>query len=268
MSDIRATFGLTTEPCTREIPLDRPLNLPPYEAALDGLIGTIQRRQSAALIAPAGTGKTQLLRALVERLPEARNRCHYAKVTDLSKRDMCKEISYAVGCKAAGSYNWLVRNLQEYFTAQFDVDGVRPVVILDEAHDMRPDVLGILRVLTNFEMDSRLVVSFVLSGQPPLSSMLGKPSLEAVARRIAYYARLRTLSRAETARYVEHRCVVAGATDAPFSPAALEAVHEISTGNMRAIDRLVSTSMRLAAADDDDLVDTPHVVDARRTLWP
>ena len=37
--------------------------------------------------------------------------------------------------------------------------------MLDEAHDIRPDVLGILRVLTNFKWDSRLVVSFVLANQ-------------------------------------------------------------------------------------------------------
>ena len=48
-------------------------------------------------------------------------------------------------------------------------ESLRPVIILDEAHDMRPEVLAILRVLTNFEMDSKLVVSIVLAGQPRLT---------------------------------------------------------------------------------------------------
>jgi type II secretory pathway predicted ATPase ExeA len=53
-------------------------------------------------------------------------------------------------------------------TTLVDQDSLRPVIVIDEAHDMRPDVLAVLRVLTNFEMDSKLVVSLVLCGQPPL----------------------------------------------------------------------------------------------------
>ena len=57
-----------------------------YERPLKHLFGTLDKRMSAALIAPAGTGKTMLLRALMARLPQARYRVHYVKVTDLSKR--------------------------------------------------------------------------------------------------------------------------------------------------------------------------------------
>jgi general secretion pathway protein A len=268
MNEIRAYFGFTAEPCTREIRVDHHFRLQPYDEALEALLDTVQRRQSAALIAPAGTGKSQLLRALVDRLPEARYRVRYVKVTDLSKRDMCREIACALGCEPKGSYNWLVRVVQDHFANHFDVDGVRPVLILDEAHDMRPDVLGLLRVLTNYDMDSRLVLSVVLAGQPELAAMLRKPQLEAIARRIAHYATLRTLSRDETARYVEHRCVVAGATELPFDGASLDAVYEIGGGNLRATDRLVSKALHLAAKADAKVVDTTHVVNARRNLWP
>src|SRR6266545_4693009 len=46
----------------------------------------------------------------------------------------------------------LVRRLQEHFLAATDTDGVRPVLVVDDSHDIRPDVLGLLRVLTNFDM--------------------------------------------------------------------------------------------------------------------
>jgi general secretion pathway protein A len=66
----------------------------------------------------------------------------------------------------------LVRRLQECFLTNTSQDGVRPVLVLDEAHDLRPDVLDMLRILTNFEMDSRLVVSVLIAGQTPLRDML------------------------------------------------------------------------------------------------
>ena len=50
---------------------------------------------------------------MIARLPEARYRTHYVKVTGLSKRDMCREIACAVGASPAGTYPALVRNLQD-----------------------------------------------------------------------------------------------------------------------------------------------------------
>jgi general secretion pathway protein A len=265
--DIRATWGLHSLPCTREIAVKHHFHLPFYDEALDALRTVVEQRQSAALIAPSGTGKTQLLRALTESLPEARYRVRYVKITDLSKRDICREIARAIGVEPAGSYPGLVRRVQERYAATLDTDGVRPVLLLDEAHDFRPDVLGVFRILTNFEMDSRLVLSVVLAGQPELAVMLRRDSLEAVARRLAHVATLRLLSREETSRYVAHRCTVAGATALPFDERALDAIYEIGKGNLRATDRLVVKGLEMAARVTSPVVDATHVIEARRVLW-
>ena len=130
--------------------------LDPQAQVAAALAEAVHERMSAALIAPAGTGKTVALRMLVAALPETRFQVHYVKVTGLSKRDLCKEIAVACGLSPTGIYPALVRKLQDAFAPS---DGMRPVILLDEAHDLRPESLAMLRVLTNFEMDSRLVVS-------------------------------------------------------------------------------------------------------------
>ncbi len=267
MDDIRPRFGLHTLPCTREIAVADHIAIASYDEALRGLLHAVQQRQSAALIAPAGTGKSNVLRALMARLPETLYRTHYVKVTGLSKRDMCREIAAAVGAEPAGSYPWLVRRLQERFDAA-DTDGLRPVLLLDEAHELRPDVLGMLRILTNFDVDSRLVLSVVLAGQPPLTRLLRRPDLDAVARRLVYYARLRTLTRDETRQYLRHRLQVAGASSLPFDDRALDAIYDVGAGNLRATDRLALRALELAAKADHDVVGTEHVAGARATLWP
>jgi general secretion pathway protein A len=242
--------------------------MPQFAEALDGLEGSVHKRMSAALIAPAGTGKSNVLRALVARLPEARYRCHYVKVTGLSRRDMCREIALAMNVAPAGAYNALVRRIQDRLIGAVDTDGLRPVLLLDEAHDLRPDVVGMLAPLTNFEMDSRLVLSVVLAGQPPLGALLRRPELEGVARRFAHFAVLRLLSRDETAAYVAHRCAVAGAATSPFDQGALDAIYEIGRGNLRATDQLALKALEIAAGRDASAVGAAQIVDARRTLWP
>ena len=266
--DLRARYGFHIDPFTREIRVEHHFPLPQFAEAKAGLLGAVERRMSAGLIAPAGYGKTNLLRGVVEGLPEARYRTHYVKVTGLAKRDMCREIAQAMSVQPSGAYNALVRRIQDKVLEAADTDGLRPVLILDEAQDLRPDVLGMLAPLTNFDMDSRLVLSVILAGQPPLATMLRRPELEGIARRIAHYATLRPLSRDETAAYVAHRCTVAGATTNPFDQGADDAIYEIGRGNLRATDRLALKALELAAAKDAGAVDHVHVVDARRLLWP
>lgn len=261
-------FGFHTLPFTRELPIEHRLELPLFEQALTGLRRVVEQRMSGALIAPAGTGKTVLLRALVAALPEARYQTHYLKVTGLSKRDMCREIATAVGAPAAGSYPLLVRRIQERFSACAETEGLRLVVIVDEAHDLRPEVLAMLRLLTNFEMDSRLVVSLVLAGQLHLRTLLRRDELEDIARRFAHYATLRALSREETERYLEYRCTLAGATTCPFDEGAREALYEIGRGNLRATDRLALKALECAHDAAQEVAGTTHVIEARKVLWP
>jgi general secretion pathway protein A len=266
--DLKSTFGFHTIPFTRELGTDDAFALPLYEQARDGLLRAIDKRMSAALISPAGTGKTTVLRGVIARLPEARYRVHYVKCTSLSKRDMCREIARACAIPLAGSYPMLVHRLQERFETDLADQGHRPVLVLDEAHDLRPDVLAMLRVLTNFQMDSRLVLSIVLAGQPDLGKMLGRDDQDAIARRIAHYATLRSLSRDEIGSYVAHRCSIAGARQTPFDASALDALFEIGRGNLRATDNLALEALEMAARAKLPVVSAQYLAAARKVLWP
>ncbi|MBN1444375.1 MAG: AAA family ATPase [Planctomycetes bacterium] len=269
MKDWRSRFGFHTTPFTREIAVRERYKADFLEEAILALARVATDRMSGALIAPAGAGKTAVLRALVEEhLPEARYRVHYVKVSDLSKRDMCREIAFAAGVPPAGAYNYLIRNLQDRYLAFSESDGLRPVLLIDDAHELRPDVLGVLRVLTNFEMDSRLVLSIILSGQPPLRDLLRRGDLEDVAKRLVHYATLRLLSRPETEAYVAHRSSAAGAITVPFDATAIDAIFEIGHGNLRATDTLAMKALEVAHQQSAATVDHNHVINARKVLWP
>ena len=268
MIDLRSAFHFHQTPFTREIRPQDLFRLPFFDEAVEGLRRCVEARMSGALIAPAGTGKTVLLRCLTAALPEARFQVRYVKITDLSKRDLCREIALTCGAPPAGSYNALVRRLQERFEQAVHVDGRRPVLLLDEAHDLRLDSLAIVRLLTNFEMDSRLILSVVLCGQLRLKALLDRDDQEAVARRIYHYATLRLFSRDEIAQYVTHRCTLAGAPTVPFDAGALESLFEISRGNLRAADVLALKALERAALAKVSTVGAQQIIEARKDLWP
>ncbi|MCP5066333.1 MAG: hypothetical protein GY946_07165, partial [bacterium] len=68
-TDLRSRFGFHSLPFTREIRVEDRFMHAIYEQPLKRLFGTLDKRMSAAIIAPAGTGKTMLLRTLMARLP-------------------------------------------------------------------------------------------------------------------------------------------------------------------------------------------------------
>jgi len=266
--DVRSHFGLHATPFTRELDIGKRWRHPQYEEVRVDLRGVVEQRQSGALIAPAGTGKTALLRGLVAELPEARYRVHYVKVTDLSKRDLCREVALALGCEPAGFFGALVAKVQGRCQALLEQDSLRPVLIIDEAHEIRPHVLGVLRVLTNFEMDSKLVISVLLVGQPPLRELLRREELEAVSRRLSHYAILRLLSRDESRAYVQHRLDIVGARQALFDDQAYDAIYEAAQGNLRATDCLALKALEEAARLTLPIVGAELVVRARQKVWP
>lgn len=266
--NFNAHFGLRRTPFTRELPIAETFTHPDRDELVEALVRVVDQRMSAALIGPAGLGKTVVMRELMRRLPDVRYRVHYVNVTSLSKRDMCREIARTLDLAPAGTYPRLVLSIQQAVEARTNDDGVRTVLILDDAHEIRPDVLAILKTLTNFDMDSRLLLSVILVGQPGLAKLLRRPELEDVAQRLTWYGRLRPLSREETRAYIEHRCTVAGATTPPFDARALDALYEMGRGNPRALDHLARRSMEVAHLADEATVGSQHVLAARATLQP
>ncbi len=261
-------FSFHTTPFTREIETKNRFQLEDNEKHLEYLRRVLEKKMSAAVVAPAGTGKTMLLRTLADSLPETRYHISYLKVTSLSKRDLCREISKALGLKQAGNYPTLVRRIQDRFSSTLEIDGRKPILIFDETQDIQADVLGILNILTNFEMDSKLVVGIILAGQPRLKELLRQARLESVARRMAHFVTLKLLSPSQHARYIKHRCIIAGCSSAPFDEDSVRTLYELTQGNLRATDYLCLKSLEVAHDYDTNCITANHVLEARSLLWP
>jgi len=262
-TSIHDVFDMRNLPFTRELLLKHCYEHPQFDEVIRDTTDAIKDRMSAVITAVPGTGKTVVARRVVAELPAARYRIHEIKVNHLSKRDFCRELATAMGARPAGHTAALVRSLQERCRHTMDSESIRPVIIIDEAQDIRPDVLSLLKLITNFDMDSQLIVSIVLIGHPKLRKLLSHPDLEDVARRIARYSSLRLLTREETSEYIQHRLRIVGAKDDLFDRQALDTIFECSQGNLRAIDRIALESIRQAAQAGKSVIGINHVMKAR-----
>ncbi|MDE2306045.1 MAG: AAA family ATPase [Gammaproteobacteria bacterium] len=127
--------------------------------------------------------------------------------------------------------------------------GRRTLLILDEAQNLSPEVLEELRLLSNVNSESDLVLQILLVGQPELRTTLMRPELRQFAQRISVDYHLRPLDREETGAYVRHRLAVAGGDLKLFPEEAIGLIHRCSGGVPRLVNQLCDMAMVYAFAE-------------------
>jgi general secretion pathway protein A len=140
------------------------------------------------------------------------------------------------------------------------------LLIVDEAHHLRPDVLALVPLLANFGWDATGRLAVLLAGQAGLRQILRLSHLEALAQRITVRFALRGFDRDATRLYLDHRLKLAGLNRPLFTAPAYEALFDASQGVMRRIDTLAHHALAAAASSRAKLVDAEHVVEAAEEL--
>ncbi len=188
------------------------------------------------LTGEVGTGKTTLCRLLLEQLPE-NTRVALVLNPKLSPIELlesiCDELHLAIVDKK-GSLKGLVDTLNAYLLDAY-AQGLRVVLIVDEAQNLSTESLEQVRLLTNLETPTQKLLQIILLGQPELREKLADTELRQLAQRITARYHLTPLDRDESEAYVRHRLAVAGCVRSPFSRLALRALYARSGGVPRLI---------------------------------
>jgi general secretion pathway protein A len=197
------------------------------------------------LTGEVGTGKTTVLRSLLQQLPP---HCDVALILNPRVTPaefllaICDELHVHVPEPAAGSVKALVDLLTHYLLDAHS-RGRRIVLMVDEAQNLDTDVLEQVRLLTNLETATQKLLQIILIGQPELRAVLAKPELRQLAQRVTGRYHLEALRRNETLAYIRHRSRVAGATRDLFTPGALREIHRLSGGVPRIINVIADRAL-------------------------
>ena len=176
--------------------------------------------------------------------------------------DFYKTVSWEMGLVVERSRASLFRQIRNEVTRLVCETRCRPVLIVDEAHHLRPEVLEDLRLLTNYNMDAENRLCLLLLGQTELRRRLSMAVHEALAQRIVVRYHMPPLSRDEIAPYIQHRLRRAGTELSLFEPAAHEALFQATGGLPRKINLLAHHSLLATAIARAKSVSAEHVQEA------
>ncbi len=214
-----------------------------HEEALEQLQFAVEEMELALLTGEVGSGKTLVSRALVDRLGD---RYEVGMILNprLSPAQFLRATALELGVAQPRSQ---VASLLDQIQArllELDLAGRAAVLIVDEAHLIpRAATFEEIRLLTNFQLDDRNLISIVLVGQSELRERLRHRAYRALVQRIGADFQLRPLTLAEAAGYVAHRLRVAGAARPIFSAAAVERLHAASGGVPRVLNHLATQAL-------------------------
>ena len=197
------------------------------------------------LTGEVGTGKTTVLRSLLQQLPP---HCDVALILNPRVTPaefllcICDELHVRVPPPSVSSVKTLV-DLLTHFLLDAHGRGRRIVLMVDEAQNLAADVLEQVRLLTNLETATQKLLQIILIGQPELRAVLSQPELRQLAQRVTGRYHLESLRREQTLAYIRHRLRVAGATRDLFTPGAQRELHRLSDGVPRIINVIADRAL-------------------------
>jgi general secretion pathway protein A len=201
--------------------------------------GVRRHKGFVVLTGEVGTGKTLLIRSLLELL--RLNNVNYAYVFN-SRLEPMEFLQYIAGdfrLPVSGkTKSELLLELSSFVISRFQ-KGLTTVLVVDEAHHLSTDVLEEIRLLTNLETTQEKLLQILLVGQPELDEKLDSVDLRQLKQRIALRSQLQPLELGETYGYIRKRMQVAGNTD-PDSVFPMDTVLEIHR-HSGGIPRLINT---------------------------
>ena len=184
-----------------------------------------------ALTGEVGTGKTTMVRCLLEQLPEDVDIAVLFNPR-LNARELlaslCDELLIPHPDSKA-TIKELIDRLNHHLL-DTHARGRRTVALIDEAQNLSLEVLEQIRLLTNLETNESKLLQIILVGQPELRDLLDTENMRQLAQRITARYHLQPLSRQDTAAYIRHRLAVCGAQEPIFTAAALAHVYRLSGG--------------------------------------
>jgi general secretion pathway protein A len=257
--ELMSHFSLSAMPFDKEITTSQLLELPTNKKAMGSLRLLVETRGIGLLTGKSGSGKSCLLRKLLDELNTSLYKPLYLCHTSVGLTEFYSHLCVALGLEPAGRKATMFRMIKDRLFQLHRQSKIHPVLVIDEAQLLPNEVLADLRLLTNFEVDSTNALTILLCGQESLSQKFGLTILESLANSITISVLTEGLPKEETCSYIEARITTCGGNSGLFTKNALTLIHQSSMGIFRSIGTIATASMHRAMITDSATVETEHV---------
>src|SRR5436305_15188522 len=191
-------FGFTHPPFQRPLAADQLFRPQGLEELHSRLRTHLDSRAIGLRTGEPGSGKSTALRRLRDDLHPDQVRAVYLHDTLVNPADFCRQLAVELGLQPQWSRAMTFRLIQQEIQRLVQERHLTVLLVVDEAHHLRPDVLALFPLLANFDWDSTGRLALLLAGQSGLRPRLQMAHLEGLAQRITIRFALRGFDRDTT----------------------------------------------------------------------
>jgi len=201
-----ALYGLKWNPFSPDIPIESCQ----VSQSLENFFWRVENLTHAGgfamITGDPGLGKSVALRLLDRRLSKL-TELTVGKITrpQSSMADFYREVGEVFGLQLSPANRWRgTKLLRERWRQHIDTTLKHAVLLIDEAQEMKPQVLNELRLLCSTDLDSRTLLTVVLSGDGRLQEKLRSIELLPLGSRIRVRETLKTNAPLELESLLRH----------------------------------------------------------------
>jgi len=256
MNNIMSDFyGFRTLPFSKDIATGETLKTAAFRDATGMLELGVEKEDILLLCGEVGIGKSVVLRSFLEHIDTQRFSPVYVRGPSLSIGELYKSI-------LSGLYidpPYTKSQAKIMFYKKVPESKKKPVVVIDDAQEMMDTAFLELKSLINFDLDSKNLLTIILTGQPELLFRIQMEHLRALCQRIRLAVTMSPLACDETANYIDHQIRLAGNQTKIFSEAAKAEVFKHTQGNPRKINTICYNSLLRGSLDDKAVIDSTDI---------
>ncbi len=254
-------FGMESNPFlknAKEILFENP-EFKEVQTRLNYLLTT---RGFGVLTGGSGKGKTTGIRVWARSLNTSLYKVIYSSLSTLTVMEFYRTLAAGLGLvpqfRKSDNFKLIQSEIQRFALEK----RITPVIIIDEANHACTAILNDLKMIFNFEMDSRDRAVVLLAGLPSLNHTLQLGIHEPLRQRITMNYNMDGFSKDESKEYILAKLRGVHCTGQVFDENALEALANAANGVPRLLNKLANSCLMIAGARNCDTVSSEIVMQA------
>ncbi|WP_394244772.1 ExeA family protein [Vibrio astriarenae] len=250
-------FGLSQYPFHLTPDTELFLGLESHYEAIQTVLSALQMGEGLIKVTgEVGSGKTMVCRMLINHLSDVAQLV-YLPNPALSGDEVRVAVATELGLESTSRLS-IVEEIQSHLI-ELSKQGLRTVVLVDEAQALSDEALEVLRLFGNLETERNKLLQIVLLGQPELDERLSQHHLRQFRQRITFSAQLRPLTLDEGVAYIDARLKATTEQQDIFSLAVKKAIWRAGKGNPRLINQIAHKALILAFSRQTNHINNEHL---------
>ena len=254
-------YGMSSNPFLKETDTKYAYQSEDYKQIINRLNYLKEIKGIGLFTGTPGLGKTFIIRSFINSLNKDLYKIIYISATKNSVYDFFKMIASSLDIDAGVCYKTeLYKKIQAEIIRLVKIERIEPIIIIDDAQNLSRDILTEMKVLFDFEMDSKDYTMIALVGYPELKEELQKNVYNSLTQRFLVNYSMTGLSREETKEYLTTRFSLAGVNNEIFTEDALNSLYSCSKSSPRRLNTLVLNSLLLGSQHKSLKIDSSIVM--------